>query len=158
MTQIPEADAYAEIVQSDQSPDSVTFFVHGAPVPQGSKTAFVVGRRAVVTDQNRTKLKPWRETVAIAADMGRTFPGPVQVTLTFHLPRPQRPRWFVPAVKPDIDKLVRAVFDGLTDGGLIEDDARIVELHTVKMYGTPLGVTVTVSEVRRGGPDEVTSS
>lgn len=129
--------------------DEVSFFVTGTPVPQGSKTAFVVGKRAIVTDQNRAKLKPWRETVAIAADQGRTFPGPVEVEMVFHVAKPQRPRWHVPAVKPDIDKLVRAVLDGLTDGGLVEDDARVVHLHAWKVYKLPLGVRITVREPRR---------
>ena len=30
-------------------------------------------------------------------------------------------------VKPDLDKLCRAVFDALTDAGVITDDARIVQ-------------------------------
>ena len=147
MTQIPEADAYPEQVQTDAATDKVTFFVHGTPIPQGSKTAFVVGKRAVVTDANRATLKPWRAAVAIAADCGRQFTGPVSVAVTFYLPRPQKPRFFLPAVKPDIDKLVRAVFDGLTDSGLIEDDARIVALDTAKLYGTPLGARITVEAV-----------
>lgn len=137
-----------EQLQSDDR-DAVKFFIPGKPIQQGSKTAFVVGKRAVVTDSNRAKLKPWRAVVADAADLGRTFSGPVAVTLNFYLPRPQRPRWNVPAVKPDIDKLERAVLDGLTDGGLIEDDARIVELHATKEYDSVLGVQVCVSEAVR---------
>jgi len=124
--------------------DEVTFFVTGTPVPQGSKTAFVVGKRAVVTDQNRAKLKPWRETVAIAADLGRTFHGTAEVHLIFHMPKPQKPRWRVPATKPDIDKLERAIYDGLTDGGLIEDDARITKKSAEEIYALPLGVWITV--------------
>jgi Holliday junction resolvase RusA-like endonuclease len=129
--------------------EEVTFFVTGKPVPQGSKTAFVVGRRAIVTDQNRAVLKPWRETVAVAADRGVTFSQPVAVALAFVLPAPQKPRWSVPAVKPDIDKLARACLDALTDGGLIEDDARVVDLHVTKRYGSPLGVQITVKGAER---------
>lgn len=137
-----------ETVQSDD--DRVIIFVPGIPVPQGSKTAFVVGKRAVVTDQNRVKLKPWRATVAEYADVARTFDCPVAVTLTFHMPRPQRPRWSRPAVKPDIDKLTRAIFDGLTDGGLLADDARVVEMHVYERYAENErhGVDVEVTEAR----------
>lgn len=127
--------------------DEVAFFIHGTPIPQGSKSAYVVGTRAVVTDASRTKLKPWRAVVAAEADMGRTFTGPVEVLLTFHMPKPQRPKFWAPAVKPDIDKLTRAILDGLTDGGLIEDDARVVRLVVAKVYALPLGVAVTVREV-----------
>lgn len=137
-----------ETVQAPPSDDTVSFFVPGTPVPQGSKTAFVVGKRAVVTDANRAKLKPWRATVADYADIARTFAGPVSVTLLFILPRPQRPRWDTPAVKPDIDKLARAALDGLTDGGLLEDDARVIDLNVKKRYSTfavRVGMHVKVS-------------
>lgn len=136
---------FNETVQTDD--DRVIIFILGTPVPQGSKTAYVVGRRAVVTDQNRAKLKPWRAVVAAHADIGRTFDCPVEVTLTFHMPKPQRPRWTRPAVKPDIDKLARAVLDGLTDGGLIADDARVVDLHVKEYYATSThGVELEVKE------------
>ena len=128
--------------------ETVRFFIPGIPVQQGSKTAFVVGKRAVVTDQNKAKLKPWRAVVAAHADRGVTFDEPVAVGLIFYMPRPARPRWNVPAVKPDIDKLVRALLDGLTDGGLISDDARVVRLTAEERYATPdspVGVHVGVT-------------
>lgn len=124
--------------------DAFTVFVPGTPVPQGSKSAFVVGRRAVITDQNKTRLKPWRATVSEYTDTGHSFDGPVAVRLLFVMPKPQRPRWARPAVKPDIDKLARAVLDGITDAGLIEDDARVVTLTVHKEYGTPVGVHIHV--------------
>lgn len=136
-----------QIQTTASAEDRVEFFVPGTPVPQGSKTAFVVGRRAVVTDANRATLKPWRATVAAYADFARTFSGPVAVTLLFLMPRPQKPRWEYPAVKPDLDKLVRAALDGLTDGGLLEDDARVVDLDAKERYATDgkVGLLVEVS-------------
>lgn len=143
----PDPDPTTETIQTDTI-DVVAFFIPGTPVPQGSKTAFVVGGRAVVTDQNRSTLKPWRATVATyASEQARTFNSPVAVTLRFTMPRPQKPRWHVPAVKPDIDKLVRAMLDGLTEGGLIADDARVVDLHATEIYGDQLGAHVIVKAV-----------
>jgi Holliday junction resolvase RusA-like endonuclease len=123
-----------------------TVFVPGTPVPQGSKTAFVVGRRAVVTDQNRAVLKPWRATISEYTDTGHEFSGPVFVSLVFNMPRPQKPKYNVPAVKPDIDKLTRAVLDGIKDSGLIEDDSRVTRLTVEKQYALPLGVRIEVSQ------------
>lgn len=107
-----------------------------------------------MTDQNAKTLKPWRHTVATHADRGITFDGPLAVKLLFILPKPKRPRWDYPAVKPDIDKYTRALLDGLTDGGLIEDDARVVDLNVMKRYqDTALpfwantGVYVEVEEI-----------
>ena len=134
--------------------ETVRFFIPGVPVQQGSKTAFVVGKRAVVTDQNKARLKPWRAIVAAHARHHKflTFDEPVAVSLTFVMPRPARPRFNVPAVKPDIDKLVRAMLDGLTDGGLISDDARVVRLTAEERYATPdspVGVHVGVTHMTR---------
>jgi Holliday junction resolvase RusA-like endonuclease len=129
--------------------DTVSFFIEGVPVPQGSKTVSQAKGRAWLRDANAARLKPWRHVIATHADLGVTFDCPVIVTLSFVLPRPQKPRWPAPAVKPDIDKLVRAVMDGLTDGGLLGDDARVVDLHTTKRYpnpGDPTGVGIDVTE------------
>ena len=128
---------------------AVEFFIPGIPVQQGSKSGFSrVGSTSVqMTDQNAKNLKPWRHTVATQADRGVTFDCPVSVELTFVMPKPKRPRWRVPAVKPDIDKLTRALLDGLTDGGLVADDARVVRLLCVEEYAeadNPVGVHVAV--------------
>lgn len=48
--------------------------------------------------------------------------------------------------QPDLDKLLRAVFDSLRQGGLLLDDAQITEVHASKMehhdswYGADIAV------------------
>lgn len=116
--------------------------VPGIPVSQGSKR-HVGGGRMI---ESSTRLRPWRDSVIWEAREARRLTGwepPQAVTaeLTFYLPRPKsvsdtkRP-W--PCVKPDLDKLVRAVFDALTQGGAVTDDASIVSLLTAKVYGPPM--------------------
>jgi Holliday junction resolvase RusA-like endonuclease len=129
--------------------DTVSFFIEGVPVPQGSKTVSQAKGRAWLRDANAARLKPWRHVIATHADLGVTFDCPVIVTLSFVLPRPQKPRWAVPAVKPDIDKLCRAILDGLKDGGLLAEDSRVVTLTATKRYpnpGDPTGVGIDVTE------------
>jgi len=126
--------------------DSVSFRVDGVPVPQGSKTVAKAGSRVWLRDANASKLKPWRALVAEAADVGVSFDCPVVVSMTFFMPMPKRPKFAVPAVKPDADKLVRAVCDGMTDAGLIADDSRVVRLIAEKVYSESPGVEVTVRE------------
>ncbi|KAM9867073.1 hypothetical protein ACIFOC_00395 [Leucobacter aridicollis] len=128
---------------------SITFRVDGVPIPQGSKKGFVVGRRAVLVDDNKDVLKPWRRKVATASDVGHTFTGPVFVAAVFYMPRPLRPKFSLPGVKPDLDKLMRALGDGMTDGGLLADDSRIVSQFIHKRYASdsnPVGVRVLVME------------
>jgi len=108
-------------------------------VPQGSKNAYVRGGRAVLVDAN-PQLKAWRAQVRAAAaaaveDAGwETLDEPCRVHLGFTMPAPKRPRWDVPAVKPDLDKLTRAVFDALTDAGVWKDDSRVVSMEVTKKY------------------------
>lgn len=146
------------------------FFVVGDPRPMGSKTAFVIPgtSRAVMTDGSSSKpsvqrLKAWKASVcdeALRFAQEGTLDGGLRVVLTFALARPSghlgkagsvrasSPRW--PQVKPDVDKLARQVLDCLTQGGLIRDDSRVVELWARKVYaepGKPTGAIIVVEEL-----------
>lgn len=125
------------------------FTVDGVPVPQGSKTGFVAGNRAIVTDQNAKTLKPWRQTVssaARAAHQGDRVEGPVLLVVEFRFLQPKSVRREFPSVKPDLDKLLRALMDGITDSGLWRDDAQVVTTHMSKRYADRAGVHVQIGE------------
>ena len=126
--------------------EPLTFFVGGTPIPQGSKTAIRHGTRARLIEANK-KLKPWRNTLqtALAAQAaGRRIEGPFTIYLDFRFSPPQRPRYRdangkgIHAVKPDADKLTRAVLDSLTAADIIDDDARCTTLVATKNYTTKL--------------------
>ena len=118
----------------------MAFQVFGDPVPQGSKRAFVVKNRAVVVDDNKAPLRSWRSAIvdAARAELNGEAPdiGPVRVTLMFFLRQPQRPKAGVPITKPDVDKLARAVLDGMTDAGVFRDDSQVTTLTVRKRYTT----------------------
>lgn len=127
--------------------EAIEFTVYGHPVQQGSKTGFVIPgtNRVNMTDQNHKKLKPWRQEVtrtAIEAQhQWRRFAGkhcPVRMELDFYFAKPvsKSKKVIFPAVKPDIDKLIRSSLDALT-GVLFYDDAQVVEVTAKKFYGTP---------------------
>lgn len=138
-----------------------TFFAPGIPRPKGSTKSFVVkkGPKAgkVVTTSTNENLKPWQATVALAASAAKLRPvdGAVKIEITFALPRPRghygkngllasAPKQ--PATKPDLDKLVRAIFDALT-GVAWNDDAQVVWIGCLKLYadGGACGALITVS-------------
>ena len=136
---------------------TISFVVGGVPQPQGSKTPIVRNGVAVVIEGRRgparRAFKAWRSAVEIAARAAQlqtrlqSLDGPLRVELTFRMPRPAaaKKRAF-PAVRPDIDKLCRAVLDALTSSGLIADDSRIVAMQATKLYATgPADTGVTVS-------------
>jgi Holliday junction resolvase RusA-like endonuclease len=116
----------------------VEFTVFGTPAPKGSTRAFMrPGMKFPVVTHDNLKTKPWQESVVSAARealMGplgsprAAFMGPAALFVRFFLPRPKSaPRSVVePAKKPDLDKLVRCVKDGLTRAGVYRDDAQVV--------------------------------
>ena len=132
----------------------VAFFIAGIPVPQGSKTGYVVGKRAVLTDANKKTLKPWRAEVtriARASWLDRTqLDGAIDVHAIFVFERPKSVRRSAPSVKPDVDKLARALLDGVTDSGIWKDDSQVTRLEVEKVYGAAPGVHVVIS--RAGEP------
>lgn len=145
--------------------DPVAITVYGTPAPQGSKRGFVAGGRAVVVDDNKPALRNWRQDVKAAALETRSSMSrqPVEVSVTFFLARPKghygtgrnagtvrgsAPRH--PAVKPDLDKLLRSTLDGLKEAGIYDDDAQVVIVAGVKQYcrsGQAPGASITVREI-----------
>lgn len=128
-------------------------WVPGDPVPQGSKTIARHGDSVWLRDVNARKLAMWRRAVAEACPapfvLAATLDGPLRLSVTFYMPRPKRPRYDRPAVKPDLDKLVRAVCDGLTQGGVIADDARIVSAQIDEYYANAgaTGARIEIEEI-----------
>jgi Holliday junction resolvase RusA-like endonuclease len=132
----------------------VTFEVIGIAQPKGSMKAFVPKGwdRAIVTSDN-PKMKDWQQRIAeqaqtVAAD--GQFVGPVAVSVVFHLPRPaslpKRVRHHVK--KPDLDKLVRCLKDGLR-GVLYHDDSQVTDLDSHKRYAVTAAAPracITVAE------------
>lgn len=129
--------------------ERLEMWVDGVPIPQGSKSVF----RGRLVEAN-PKLKGWRATVTAAAVTelgGRDGFDPdlsLFILLDFYLPRPRtvlRPR---PNVKPDGDKLIRAVCDSLTAARVWADDSRVVVHHSEKWYADDKpGVRVVVGSL-----------
>jgi crossover junction endodeoxyribonuclease RusA len=123
----------------------IEFRVYGTPAPQGSKTAFVRGGRAVVVDGSSTtgrqKLSSWRAEVAREASniaSGELLEGPLGVEINFIMPKPKsapKSKLFCDK-KPDIDKLIRSTFDSMT-GVLYRDDSQVTSIKATKVYTTP---------------------
>lgn len=158
-----------------------TLFVPGRPVPQGSKTAFIsksTGRPVVVDKDQR--LPRWRAAITSAAieyqaELMHTQPtlyaglpweGGIGVKVVFVLERPKghfgtgknasavkasAPDH--PATMPDLDKLLRAVFDALTDAQVWRDDGQVVWCQTEKVYVSTYwahpGVQITVGRMTK---------
>lgn len=125
----------------------ITFWIDGLPASQGSKRH--VGR-GIMIEANK-QLPAWRKAIEDEAreiHKGEPIDQPVIVRADFFLPKPKRPRWLVPATALDLDKLQRALGDGLEKGGVLKNDARIVTWVATKHYAKDgrTGCQVTVFE------------
>jgi len=133
------------------------------PGTKGSAKAFVVGGKARIVNDS-AKAAPWAELVRQEARRttahAEPLRGPVEVRITFFLPRPKshyakargggsylRPTspTFV-TTTPDGDKLTRATWDALT-GVLFADDSQIVRWSGEKRYADPEPVGAVIEVV-----------
>lgn len=127
--------------------------IEGLPKPQGSKRVFN-GR---VVEAAGNALKVWRKAIAAEChaqinEDHKLMLGPIAVEVTFYLPRPktvsekQRPQ---PIVPPDVDKLARALLDGIGQSEVIwGDDSQVTELKATKVYGYDFtGADVKITEI-----------
>ena len=105
-------------------------------------------RPGVMIHSRAQDLALWRADIARNADVRGYKPiqGGVAVELHFVFKKPKSVTRSLPWVKPDIDKLVRAVLDGLT-GVAYEDDCQVVTLNASKHYGENEGVWIGVDRL-----------
>jgi len=132
----------------------ISYWIEGEPAPQGSKTGFIKSGRVVMVESSK-KVKPWRAAVTeqtarfLSWNTLEAMKTPLEIALVFHLPKPKTVTRKWPAVKPDLDKLIRSTFDGLTTGGLYTDDALVIAVSASKQYATDrIGCQVIASKVR----------
>ena len=142
----------------------IEIIVRGTPAPQGSKT---IGRHGGMRESSKA-VKPWRERIAsetqhvIDDDDCCPYTGPVRVRRWFlvrrpaghyrtgrnaHLLRDSAPAFPATVKRNDIDKLARAVLDGITDGGAWTDDGQVVDLRVSKHYAVAGGMTGAKIEI-----------
>lgn len=114
---------------------AITIIAYGIPAPQGSKKFVGMAKsgRGIMIESSK-KVRPWRQDVKHAALQLREgqppIAGPVRVSMVFTLPKPKsapKRRRTYPDRTPDLSKLARSTEDALTDAGIWEDDARVIE-------------------------------
>lgn len=114
---------------------SHSFFVDGNPIPKAR--ARIVNGHAYTPASTQT----WESAIAAAYD-GPRFEGPIGIRLDFY--RADRRRC-------DLDNLIKACLDGLTNGRAWINDDQIVELVASKWHepSNPVGVAILIQSVMR---------
>lgn len=130
-----------------------TFEIPGAPVAKGRPRMTRSGH--AYTPRQTRDYEAWVRLCWRHAGQPMSLQ-PLQIRLEFYLPIPKSFRKkqreaalagvLLPAKKPDIDNLVKAVLDGL-NGLAYQDDKQIVALEAAKGYGAAPLVQVTLQEV-----------
>jgi len=143
----------------------VSFFVPGTPIPKGSAKAFYIKAlgRAVVTQDNADKQKPWASMIAVVAQghFVKPIEGPVMISMAFKMPRlkghfgsgknagalkASAPTYHVS--KPDCDKLQRCVWDALTGIAWKDDSQVAIVTHASKKYSDKPGVHIRICAIK----------
>jgi Holliday junction resolvase RusA-like endonuclease len=130
--------------------------VAGRPAPKGSRTAAKTKHGKLYTYPASKHERPWVDAVTDATRLvmrHRATPAPpYHVGLTLRIPRPvrQAPSAYAWPTQHDVDKLARAVIDGLVKGKAMVDDRHVTSLTVCKLFvadGEEPGVTASVQEV-----------
>jgi Holliday junction resolvase RusA-like endonuclease len=102
----------------------------------------------VMIHSRAKELAVWRADIARNAELSGYKPvqGAVKVEIDFIFNRPKSVTREFPTVAPDLDKLTRAVLDGLT-GVAYVDDAQVILIQAVKTYGINTGAWIGVEQV-----------
>lgn len=141
--------------------EPIAIVVEGKPESQGSKTPIRRGNHIALIEGTGTKpkrLKDWRDSIRKLLPVLETpIEEAVHVDIQFRFDRPKsvsvakRPHMIV---KPDVDKLSRAVLDAITwngETGILKDDSRVVRLTATKTYVTDdsanQGATVLITSL-----------
>lgn len=135
------------------------FRVEGiTPAPQAGTTRYPTGGVVTIGGKN---LPLWRQAVTNEASValvgGQKHRGPIAVAIDFRFPMPRTARTAAQkragqmpmTVQPDLDKLIRAVFDSLTNSQLIVDDRQISVVHASKTehWDSWIGADISVEDL-----------
>jgi len=142
-------------------------WVSGNPITQGSKRAFTnrSNGKPIMVENNSQLLRPWREAIqtevrALMGEKTELFNGDLCCELHFFFARPKShfrtgkhadklkdtAPAYVSGSRYDLDKLTRAVFDGLTATAIV-DDGMIVQLQASKRYSSRPGCEIIIREL-----------
>lgn len=132
--------------------------IPGAPVPKARpKFArmgnFVRAYTPAGTEKYERRVKALAQAEMMTTGMAMML-GPVRLEVVLTLPI--RASWskrkklaaetgaLLPAIKPDLDNLLKALQDALNHI-VFHDDSQIVDLHVTKQYGVTPGAKITVT-------------
>lgn len=133
-----------------------TFWIPGRPVPKArprmTKNGFAFTPKETRA-YGELVARHAEACVRIEPDL-LPIDAPVALEIVARLPRPKKPKYFIPAVTPDWDNLEKAVADGISrvrkERGLWRDDCLVCDATFRKRYARApeeVGVSVAIYEL-----------
>lgn len=107
-------------------------------------------KRVVMVHSKGKALDTWRDNITSVAktvevDYDTTDRKiPISIGLRFGLKQSKSNKDPYPVIRPDLDKLIRAVLDALT-GVLFVDDSQVVHIDAQKTFSDDEGVIISIS-------------
>jgi Holliday junction resolvase RusA-like endonuclease len=139
----------------------IEFTVQGTPKGQPRVRACIRGKHAGVYDPGTAD--EWKRAVrdaaksAMASQVVTPFDQAVKLVVHFAMQRPKShldskgnvksSAGTFHTSKPDLDNLVKATKDALTNAGVWTDDSLVVACQSSKGYGWTPGATIRIAEV-----------
>ena len=135
----------------------VCFFVEGTPVPKGRPRFRSMGKFVQTYTDNKTRDFEAKVADAAKVAMGASEPlkTPLKVFLQFTLPIPasvtkKRLKSILDGLevhtkKPDLDNLIKATLDGMSEI-VFDNDSQIVNISATKRYGMHPQTDVLLTE------------
>ena len=125
--------------RAPQTHSRIAFTVLGTPATKGSTVSFLGDEGQIITRTDSQRLRGWSQSVADAAREAQATcapkPTPVRIMARFVFAAPaSAPARAFHVVRPDIDKVSRALLDALT-GVCYEDDSQVIDLRVQKTVG-----------------------
>ena len=150
----------ATVQQVEKSPETISFFVPGQPVPKARPRTVrnkKTGKVHSFTPENTVIFENLVKTKAEEAMRGwKPILGPVEAKIFVGLAVPtswsQKRRnealrgEIAPTKKPDLDNVVKTIKDGM-NAIVYRDDNQIVRVNASKHYTATPGVFVTVQQI-----------
>jgi Holliday junction resolvase RusA-like endonuclease len=112
---------------------SLTFTIPFAPMPKQRPRWSPINQRMYTPVMTRGYERDVAKLARSIMSNQQMLTGPLRLTLRFVLPRPKRPKFQQPAVRPDLDNFIKAIKDAF-NGIVWSDDGQVTEITAGKYY------------------------
>lgn len=117
-------------------------------------------------DTRAKKYFAYKQVIALFSKkyFKKAITGPISIEIVFYMPIPKNGKskgkkvniGQIHVIKPDIDNLIKGVFDSLNKIAW-KDDAQVYEVHSKKVYSTNPGIALELWELDNDGPKTETN-